>query len=91
MTGNGSRRLGCEKLFMPLSAHGSVVGRSEGGLGPSLLDKEPLPKLAELKRFDSHSCPGSADRFSEIANRMVNMGLMLCRKQVQLFVPGPTD
>jgi len=42
-----------------------------------VVDKGPLPKLAELKPFDSHSCPESADRFSEIANRMVNIGLRL--------------
>ena len=42
-----------------------------------VLDKGPLPKLAELKRFESHSFSESADRFNEIANRMVNMGLRL--------------
>ena len=38
-----------------------------------------LAKLTELKCFNCHSCPpsGSADRLSETANLMVNMGLRL--------------
>ena len=40
---------------------------------------EALAKSAELKCLSCHSCPpsGSADRFKEIANLVVNMGVML--------------
>lgn len=41
--------------------------------------EEPPAKLAELKCATRHPCPasGSADRFSETANLMAKMGVML--------------
>ena len=41
-------------------------------------------KLTELKCVNCHSCPppGSADRLSDTANRMVNMGLRLQGRHV---------
>jgi len=43
---------------------------------------ELLAKSTELKCIDRQSCPpsGSADRFSETANLMVNMGVRLQTK-----------
>jgi len=43
-------------------------------------DEGPLPrleKLTEVTCADFHPFTGSADRFSESANLMVNIGLML--------------
>jgi len=47
-------------------------------------DERPPPNLAELNRDDDfHSVPESADRLSESANLVVNMGLILQRRLVQ--------
>ena len=51
-------------------------------------DGVPPLYLIELTPVDCHSCPESADRFSESANLIVNTGLMLGRRRVQMFGAG---
>ena len=45
-------------------------------------------KLMEVTRDDFNPCLESPDRFSESANLMVNIGLRLQRRRVQLYVTG---
>lgn len=48
--------------------------------GTCVSDKGLPTKLTELERVDPQSCLESAERFSEIANRSVNIGLRLQRR-----------